>query len=154
MIWTIYRVSTAEILCPSLGPKISELLENNRLLLGFVSYFFRILIVCRFWRSKVPNSRFFGPRSCLELHPRLILEDWNLKMFNKLFWFQNFFKPIYYPSETTFLILRHTVRQPFNPRFTHGDLSWTLTILPQSSDRTLFLFVQRTAVEAILTTAT
>lgn len=85
MIWAINRVSTAEVLCPSLGSKISEVIENNRLLLGFVSNFFQILIVCRSGRSKVPNSRFLDPRSCLELHPRLIMEDWNLKMFNKLF---------------------------------------------------------------------
>jgi len=35
----IFRISTAEIRYANKGPKISEVIENNRLLLGFVSYF-------------------------------------------------------------------------------------------------------------------
>ena len=40
-IGNIFRIITVKILSPKYGPKISEVKENTRLLLGFVSYFFR-----------------------------------------------------------------------------------------------------------------
>ena len=56
---------------------------------------------------------------------------------------KNNFKPIYYPSETTFLILRHTVRQPFDPRFTLDDHFKSSDL---SYDRTFSMFALSTAV--------